>query len=318
MRFALMTEPQQGLSYDELLAIARTAQESGFETFFRSDHDPSFPGDAGEPTTDAWATLAGLARDTQGIGLGTLVSPVTFRLPGPFAKLVTTVDHMSGGRVEVGVGAGWNELEHKQHGIPFPGIRRRFDWLEQTLAILHGLWTDPDGWSFEGEDWTVRRALFRPRPVERAGRVHPNVIVGGDGKPRSVRLAVTYADEYNISGARPSQLPAVIERIRAACAAVRRDPDEMTMSAMAGALVGETEGELRDRVRDQQRMFGDREADAEAWLRERRPRWVMGTPAEARERVAEYERAGIQRLMFQVFLPRDLEMVRLLGRIFLS
>jgi F420-dependent oxidoreductase-like protein len=318
MRFALMTEPQQGLSYDELLAIARTAQESGFETFFRSDHYTSFPGDAGEPTTDAWATLAGLARDTQRIGLGALVSPVTFRLPGPFAKLVTTVDHMSGGRVEVGVGAGWNELEHAQHGIPFPEIRRRFDWLEQTLAILHGLWTDPDGTSFEGEDWTVRHALFRPRPVERAGRVHPNVIVGGDGKPRSVRLAVTYADEYNISGAQPSQMPAVIERIRAACATVRRDPDEMTMSAMAGTLVGETEGELRDRVRDQLRIFGDREADAEAWLGERRPRWVMGTPDEARERVVEYERAGIQRLMFQVFLPRDLEMVRLLGRIFLS
>ena len=124
MRFALMTEPQQGLSYEEILAIARTAEEAGFEAFFRSDHYTSFPGESGRPTTDAWATLAGLARETTRIQLGTLVSPVTFRIPGSFAKVVATVDEMSGGRVEMGVGAGWNDLEHAQLGIPYPGRRR--------------------------------------------------------------------------------------------------------------------------------------------------------------------------------------------------
>jgi F420-dependent oxidoreductase-like protein len=318
VRFALMTEPQQGMSYDEILAITRVAEQSGFEAFFRSDHYASFPGEAGQPTTDAWTTLAGLARDTSRIGLGTLVSPVTFRLPGPFAKTVTTVDEMSGGRVEVGVGAGWNDLEHAQLGIPFPEIRRRFDWLEQTLAILHGLWIESDEWSYEGVDWTVRGALFRPRPVVRPGRRHPNIIVGGDGKPRSVRLAVTYADEYNIGGERPAEMTAIIERIRSACRDAGRDADGVTISAMAGTLVAETESELRDRVRQQLRVFGDRDDEAEAWLAERRTRWVMGTPDQARERVAEYERAGVERLMFQVFLPRDLEMVRLLGRTFLA
>ena len=144
MRFALMTEPQQGLSYDEILALADTAEAAGIEAFFRSDHYTSFPGEAGLPTTDAWATLAGLARDTDTIHLGTLVSPVTFRLPGPFAKLVATVDEMSGGRVEIGMGAGWNEREHAELGIPFPPIAERYDMLEASLAIVvgQGAWED--------------------------------------------------------------------------------------------------------------------------------------------------------------------------------
>src|SRR5918992_5138446 len=181
MRYALMTEPQQGLSYDEILAIVRTAEEAGLEAFFRSDHYTSFPGEEGLPTTDAWTTLAGLARDTTRIHLGTLVSPVTFRLPGVLAKVVTTVDEMSGGRVEIGLGAGWNELEHAELGIPFPDLGKRFDMLEESLAILHGLWTEPPGWSFDGAHWQVSSARFVPRPVPREGRRHPNIIVGGEG-----------------------------------------------------------------------------------------------------------------------------------------
>ncbi|MEA2610250.1 MAG: hypothetical protein QOJ75_2493, partial [Chloroflexota bacterium] len=150
MRFALMIEPQQGLSYGDQVAVAKRAEANGFETLFRSDHYASFPGPAGRPTTDAWAVLAGLARETQRIGLGALVSPVTFRHPGNFAKVVTTVDEMSGGRIEVGLGAGWNELEHRQLGLHFPPIRERADLLEDTLAILHGLWGEPDGWSYAG------------------------------------------------------------------------------------------------------------------------------------------------------------------------
>src|SRR5919202_3718360 len=149
MRFALMIEPQQGLSYAEQLAIAGTAEGAGFEALFRSDHYESFPGGAGNPTTDAWAVLAGLARETSRIRLGTLVSPVTFRSPGNFAKVVTTVDEMSGGRIEVGVGAGWNDSEHRRYGSPFPPIEERAEMLEETLAILHGLWDEHDGWSLD-------------------------------------------------------------------------------------------------------------------------------------------------------------------------
>src|SRR5262245_10859082 len=150
MRFALMIEAQQGLSYDDQLAIVRRAEAAGFESFFRSDHYTSFPGPAGHSTTDAWAVLAGLARETTRISLGALVSPVTFRLPGNFVKLVTPLDRRSGGRIEVAVGAGWNEEEHAEHGLPFPPIDVRADMMEEELRLMHGLWTEPDGWSFDG------------------------------------------------------------------------------------------------------------------------------------------------------------------------
>lgn len=317
MRYALMSEPQQGLSYEEILALARTAEESGFETFFRSDHYSSFPGQSGMPTTDAWATLGGLARDTSKIYLGTLVSPVTFRSPGNFAKVVSTVSEMSGGRVEVGLGAGWNEVEHQQHGLAFPSTRERFDMLEEQLAIVHGLWTEPDGWSYTGRHWTVRDAIFRPKPVAPPGRRHPNLIVGGAGGPRMVTLVARYADELNISSASPARIVEAYSRLDDACRSVGREPSEVTRSAMTGVLVGETTQEVRARVRDLMQVV-HAGGDPNAWLSERRDRWIIGTPDEARARVAEFEAAGAQRMMLQTFLPRDLEMVRVLARIFLD
>jgi F420-dependent oxidoreductase-like protein len=313
MRFALMSEPQQGLSYDEILALARAAESAGLEAFFRSDHYASFPGPAGLPTTDAWATLAGLARETSTIRIGSLVSPVTFRIPGAFAKLVTTVNEMSHGRLEVGMGAGWNEEDHVQLGIPYPPLGERYDRLEEALAIMHGLWTEPDGWSFAGRHWQLREARFRPRPTS-AGRRHPNLILGGDGGPRLARLVATYADEFNRQSATPDRLRAAYARVRAACATAGRDPDEVVYSAMVGVLVAETADELRDRVRQQATMVGAGE-DADAWLVERRERWIIGTPDEARQRIETLAAAGAQRIMLQDFLPRDLEMVALLGRI---
>ena len=167
MRFALMLESQQGLSYGDHVKIAKRAEANGLEALFRSDHFQSFPGPTGQPTTDAWSIMAGLARDTDRIGLGVLVSPVTFRHPGTFAKVVTTVDEMSGGRIEVGVGAGWNELEHRQLGLDFPPITERADLMEDQLAILHGLWGEPDGWSYEGHQVRIARRRF---PPEAGGR----------------------------------------------------------------------------------------------------------------------------------------------------
>ncbi len=311
-----MTEPQQGLSYEELLAIVRNAESSGFESFFRSDHYASFPGERGLRTTDAWATLAGLARETSRITLGTLVSPVTFRIPGSFAKVVTTVDEMSGGRVEVGVGAGWHDEEHAQLGIPFPSRTERLEMVEEELAILHGLWTEPDGWTFDGRHWQVRDALFRPRPVERPGKRHPHLIVGGEGKPRGARIAAQFADEFNLVSARPNLAREAFERVREACRAGGRDADELVYSAMTGVLVAANENELRDRVRDQLAIYGNPGSSAEdgdRWLAERRERWIMGTPEQALERIAQFESAGVQRMMLQDFLPRDLDMVQLMG-----
>jgi len=308
-----MTEPQQGLSYDDIRAIVLTAEEVGFESFFRSDHYASFPGPAGQPTTDAWATLAGLARETSRITLGTLVSPVTFRHAGNFAKLVTTVDEMSNGRIEVGVGAGWNTAEHEQHGLPFPDIGERFDMVEDQLAILHGLWTEPDGWSFKGKRTEIRRARFAPKPIKRPGRRHPHLIVGGEGKPRSMRIAAQWADEFNLVSARPDKARRVFAAIREKCHELGRDPDQLVYSGMTGVLVGESERDLKDRVRAQLELFGDSKDDGERWLAERRDRWIIGTAEQALERIAQFEAAGIQRLMLQDFLPRDHDMIRFIG-----
>ncbi|MFI5258218.1 MAG: TIGR03560 family F420-dependent LLM class oxidoreductase [Candidatus Limnocylindrales bacterium] len=311
MRFALMTEPQQGLTYAEQLDLARLAERLGFEAFFRSDHYRSFPGPADRPTTDAWAVLAGLARETSTIRLGALVSPVTFRHPGSFAKVVTTVDEMSGGRVEVGVGAGWNEAEHRELGLAFPEITQRADLMEDELAILHGLWEEPGGWSFEGKQVTVASASFNPKPVQRP---HPPIIVGGEGSPRSLRLAARYADEYNMSSTGPDPCAEAHARLDAECRKIGRDPATIRHSVMAGFLVGADEAALKRRVRDQIAMVGSPATDARAWLEERRPRWIVGTPDQARAMVARFAAAGVERIMLQDLLPRDHAMIELAAR----
>lgn len=312
MRFALMTEPQQGLSYEELLAVAQTAESSGFEALFRSDHYASFLGKARLPTTDAWATIAGLARETSRIRLGSLVSPITFRLPGAFAKLIATIDEMSGGRIEVGMGIGWNELEHRQHGLAFPPVGERFQMLEEQLEMFRGFWSEPHGWSMEGRHWRVDEAAFEPRRRAPGRRSGPYLLLGGGAGPRAAGLAARYADEYNVVSARPETVGEAFRCIREACEAAGRDPGGIVLSAMTGVLVAANDAELRDRVRAQIAMFGD-DDDAEAWLEQRRERWVMGTPDRALERIARFEAAGVQRLMLQDVIPRDLDMIRLIG-----
>jgi F420-dependent oxidoreductase-like protein len=320
MRFALMIEPQQGVTYEDQLAIARRAEAAGFEAFFRSDHYAGFPGEGEGPTTDAWAVLAGLARETERITLGTLVSPVTFRHPGNFVKLVTTVDHMSGGRLEVGVGAGWNEQDHARLGLPFPSLAERADLLEDELAILHGLWTEPDGWSYEGRHVTVSGARLRPRPVDVPGRprehglARPRIIVGGEGTPRSFRMAARWADEFNLTSSSPERAAERYEALDAVLRAAGRDPATLTKSVMVGTLVGADEAELGRRADAVVAALGIAAAAAREWLADRRARWIVGTPDEARAMVRRYEQAGAERVMFQDFLPWDLEMVDLLGR----
>jgi F420-dependent oxidoreductase-like protein len=311
MRFAMMIEPQQGLSYAEQLELAQLAERLDFEAFFRSDHYRSFPGPADRPTTDAWTVLAGIARETSSIRIGALVSPVTFRHPGSFAKVVTTVDEMSGGRVEVGVGAGWNEPEHSQLGLAFPEIDQRADLMEDELAILRRLWTEPDGWSFQGKQVHVESASLIPKPVQRP---HPPIIVGGEGSPRSLRLAARYADEYNMSSAAPEQCTDAFARLDVECRAIGREPEAVRRSVMAGLLIGADEAELERRVRDQLAMVGAADSDAAGWLAARRPRWVAGTPDQARAMVAKFAAAGVERIMLQDMLPRDHAMIELAAR----
>ena len=319
MRFALMTEPQQGLSYDEQLAITRRAEAAGFEFFFRSDHYQSFPGPAGNPTTDAWAVLAGLARDTERIGLGALVSPVTFRRTGNLAKVITTVDEMSGGRIEFGLGAGWHDEEHAQLGLPFPPIEVRGDMLEESLQVLLGLWGEPDGWSFDGEHVQIRDAQLYPKPVDAPGRPRlpngasrPRILVGGGGTPRSMRIAARFADEFNLSSSSPDVARAKYAQLAVVCEAAGRDPSTMTRSTMSGVLIGRDRDELRRRQHALLRDFGSVDA-GEEWFHERTDRWIFGTPDEARAQVERFAEAGTERIMLQDFLPRDLEMVDLMA-----
>jgi F420-dependent oxidoreductase-like protein len=320
MRFALMLESQQGLSYGDHVAIAKRAEANGLETLFRSDHFQSFPGPTGQPTTDAWTIMAGLARDTERIGLGVLVSPVTFRHPGTFAKVVTTVDEMSGGRIEVGVGAGWNEIEHRQLGLAFPPITERADLMEDQLAILHGLWGEPDGWSYDGHQVSIKDADFNPKPVDVPGRprtpiggARPRLLVGGQGSPRSYRLAARYADEFNLSSSDPAQARSAFAALDAACADAGRDPAALTRSTMAGVLIGRDRGEMERRLAAAVAAFG---ADDDGpWLEERLQRWITGTPDEARAMVRRFADAGVERIMLQDLLPWDLDMIDVMGEV---
>ena len=309
MRFAIMLEPQQGITYAEQLAVAQRAEVTGFDAFFRSDHFESFPGPRDLPTTDAWAVLAGIARETTAIRLGVLVSPVTYRLPGPFAKMVTTVDEMSGGRVNVALGTGWHDEEHRRYGIPFPPMAERADMLEESLAILHGLWDEPDGWSFDGGHWQVVDALFRPKPVQRP---RPPIIVGGGGTARGLRIAARYADEFNITGLDRDAIADRYAALDAACLAIGRDPKSIVRSAMIGTLVGRDAAELARRKADVVSAFAVG-ADGEAWLARREASWLIGTPDRVRAQIAELATVGVERLMFQDFLPRDLAMIDLLS-----
>jgi F420-dependent oxidoreductase-like protein len=304
MRLAWMIEPQQGLTYEEQAAIAQRVEAAGFEALFRSDHYQSFPGPAGLRTTDAWTVLAGLARETSRIHLGALVSPVTFRLPGHIAKVAMTVDEMSGGRVELGLGTGWNEDEHRQYGFPFPPIEDRADMLEEQLEIVAGLFHGPDGWSFRGRHYTVDGALFREKPA--AG--HPRILVGGRGTPRSTRIAARFADEFNITSTDPEKIREVYGWLDGACRDQGRDPGSVTRSAMVGVLVGGDEAEVERRVGDLLRQIGRSDGDR-SWFEGRRPHWVAGTASEARAALGRLEAVGVERVMLQSLIPRDLDMI---------
>jgi F420-dependent oxidoreductase-like protein len=220
MRLCVMIEGQEGVTWEDWLALARATEELGFEALFRSDHYGPVVAEQERGSLDAWATLAALATVTSRIRLGTLVSPATFRHPSVLAKNAVTVDHISGGRVEVGLGAGWNEAEHRRYGFPFPPLRERMDLFAEQLEIVHRQWAEGP-FSFEGEHYRLADSDPQPKPVRAP---HPNLIVGGSGRPRSVALAARWADEYNTLSTDPEELRALRERIAAACASEGREP----------------------------------------------------------------------------------------------
>ena len=295
MELCIFTEPQQGATYDDLLAVALAAEELGFSGFFRSDHYLHMGGDGRPGPTDAWTTLAGLARDTSTIRLGTLVSSATFRLPGPLAVQVAGVDQMSGGRVELGLGAGWFEAEHAAYGIPFPDVRERFDRLEEQLAVITGLWSTPPGETFthEGRHYPLVDCPALTKPVQAGG---VPVIVGGGGPRRTPSLAARYAAEFNAGFKSVEETGRLFRQVRDVCAAQGRDPRSLACSAAQVLCLGPDEAAVRRR--------------AEAIGREPqelRANGLAGTPDEVVDRIGALAEAGATRLYLQVLDLSDLE-----------
>jgi len=314
MRFNVMLEPQEGLSYADILAVAQRAEALGFEGLYRSDHYTSVVGRVGLPSTDAWATLAGLARETRRLRLGSLVSPVTFRPAGNLAKVVATVAEMAGttpdgdARVALGLGTGWQEQEHRAFGFPFEDVATRFRRLEEHLRIVTALW-DPDVEvvDFHGEFEHLEGNVFAPVPTPR-----PRLIVGGSGPRTTPRLAATYADELNAPFKSPQAAAALRARLDAACEAVGRDPASIPFSLMTGFLVGADEREYQARLRRFQEESGDGRplSEYEASLADE---WILGTPDRAAERVAAYADAGVEAIMLQHRLVDDLDALDLIA-----
>jgi F420-dependent oxidoreductase-like protein len=303
MQLRVFTEPQQGASYEDLLAVARCAEEEGFGAFFRSDHYLKMGDGDGLPgPTDAWITLAGLARDTSRIRLGTLVTAATFRLPGPLTVAVSQVDAMSGGRVELGLGTGWYEEEHRAYGIPFPAFKERFDRLEEQLTIITGLWDTPVGSTmrFEGVHYELSRSPALPKPAQQP---HPPVIVGGAGRKRTPGLAARFADEFNTPFMGPAGASAQFARVRQACEEADRDPVSMRFSSTVVVCCGTSEGEVVRRAR----AIGRDPAELRA-------NGACGSPAEVAARLGEWADAGAVTAYLQILDLTDLDHVRLIGR----
>jgi alkanesulfonate monooxygenase len=292
----IFIEPQQGASYDDILGVAATAERLGFGAFFRSDHYLKMGNVTGLPgPSDAWTTLAGLARDTTSIRLGTLVTSATFRLPGPLAITVAGVDQMSGGRVELGLGAGWYEAEHTAYGISFPDVGTRFDRLEEQLAIITGLWRTSEGetYSFDGDQYVVRDSPALPKPVQAGG---PPIIVGGKGPHRTPALAAQYASEFNFAFAPVEAFTEQRDRVIAACEKVDRDPATMLWSTAVVVCAAVDEAGVVRRAA----AIG-RDPD------ELRRNGAAGTIDETAATLRRWIDAGVDRIYLQILDLADLE-----------
>ncbi|GIG29594.1 LLM class F420-dependent oxidoreductase [Cellulomonas marina] len=306
MQLRIFTEPQQGATYDDLLAVARATEDLGFDAFFRSDHYLTMGGDGLPGPTDAWTTLAGLARDTSRIRLGTLVSSATFRHPGVLAIQVAQVDQMSGGRVELGLGAGWFAAEHAAYGIPFP--EKRFGLLTEQLELVTGLWGTPIGerYSFHGAHYTLEDSPALPKPVQTSpldpSRAGVPVIVGGLGPRRTPALAARFAAEFNLSFPELGVVEEKLRTVRAACEEIGRDPGTLVESIALVLCVGSDEAEFTRRAA----AIG-REPD------ELREHGLAGTPAEVVDRLAGLREQGISRAYLQVLDLTDREHLELVA-----
>ncbi len=302
MLVRIFVEPQFGATYEQQVRMAQAAEAAGFDAFFRSDHFLTMGGDGLPGPTDSWITLGAIARETERIRLGTLVTSASFRPPGLLAVQVAQVDAMSGGRVELGLGAGWYDAEHTAYGFPFPPLGERFERLEEQYAILTGLWGTPVGetFSFDGRHYHVKDSPALPKPVQQP---HPPLIVGGGGARRTPRLAATFAAEFNLPFSSVADTDAQYDRVRAACRDRGRDPGTLRLSAAQTVCCGADEAEVRRRAANI-----DRSAD------ELRAHGVAGTPDEVVARLLAFAEIGAQTMYLQVLDLDDLDHIELLSK----
>lgn len=301
MDLRIFTEPQFGATYDTQLAAALATEQAGFSAYFRSDHYLSFAPDGRPGPTDSWVTLGALARETERVRLGTLVTSITFGHPGPLAISVAQVDQMSGGRVDLGIGTGWFDDEHAAYGIPFPPVGQRFGMLEEHLEILTGLWATPEGerFSYDGAHYRFTDSPALPKPAQDGG---PPIIIGGGGPKKTPRLAARFAHEYNLPFSPMDFWNHQRGLVQDACRAIDRDPAELTYSVALTVCVGADDAEVRRRAAaigqdvDQLRATG-----------------ICGTPDEAVARLEEWGAAGVDRVYLQVLDLADLDHIALLG-----
>ena len=302
MQLRIFTEPQQGAAYSTLLRVAQAAEELGFDAFFRSDHYVKMGDIDGLPgPTDAWITLAGLARETSRIRLGTLMSAGTFRLPGPLAIAVAQVDQMSGGRVEFGLGTGWFEDEHTAYGIPFPSLGERYDRFVEQLEIITGLWQTPVGetYSYQGTHYQLTDSPALPKPAQQP---RPPVLVGGTGLRRTPKVAAKYADEFNVSFKQVEPTAERFEAVRQACRAIDRDPESIALSAAQVVCCGKDDAEVRRRAQAIRRDPDQIRVDG-----------LAGTPGELVDKIGRFTEAGASRLYLQVLDLNDLDHLELIA-----
>jgi alkanesulfonate monooxygenase len=303
--FVIFTEPQQGAQHDDLLRVARTAEDAGYHGFFRSDHYLKMGEVSGEPgPSDAWLTLAALAVQTTTLRLGTLMTAATFRLPGPLAISVAQVDQMSGGRVELGIGSGWYEAEHIVWGVPFPPLRERFDRYVEQVEIITGLWRTLPGelFDYNGRYYSLAGCPALPRPVQQP---HPPLLIGGFGRTRTPELAARFADEFNMPPSSTlAQAREQFGRVDAACGRLGRDPGEVRRSVAQTLAVGRTEPERAARV------FAT--GQGEEHLREH---GLTGSPAEVVDRLGQWrEQTGVTRVYLQLYDLADLDQIELVAQ----
>jgi F420-dependent oxidoreductase-like protein len=309
MRVCLMIEGQEDVTWEQWLALAGACEEHGLEGLFRSDHYESVMGMRERGSLDAWATLAALAARTSRIRLGTLVSPATFRHPSVLAKMVATVDHVSGGRAELGLGAGWHEGEHRAYGFEFPPTSIRMERLAEQLEIVTRSWTE-DAVEFQGRHYQVQDLRALPKPVQRP---RPTLLVGGGAGPKSLALAARFADEYNTVGVPLEELPERRKRLRDAWREAGRDPEEARLSLMTACVVGRDRAEVEERIGRVLHAIGSHDSVAE--VVDARPNWLLGTVDEVAERLRGLEAAGVGRVMLQHLDHADTEMVAVLGEL---